>query len=115
MSKDTIQGIEESIKRSKKLVELGDSLERLRNHRDFKKVILEGFLEQEAIRLVHLKADPAFQTAERQASITTQIDGIGTFVQYLNTVMSLANLGAKGIEADEAAREELLAEESEDV
>lgn len=111
MSNDTIQSIEDSIKRNRKLVELGESLERLRGNRDFKKLVLEGYFEQEAIRLVHLKAEPAFQTADRQASITVQMDSIGTLVQFFNTTLQLANLGRKGIESDEVAREEILAEE----
>ena len=111
MSNEQIKGIEESIKHSKKLVDLGDSLERLRNNRDFKKIILDGYMEQECIRLVHLKSEPTFQTAEHQASIVTQMDGIGSLFQYLNKVLVQSNMAVRSIASDEAVREEILAEE----
>ena len=57
MSNEAINAIERDIKEARKHVELGDSLERLLNNRDFKKVIVEGYFEKEAARLVHLKAD----------------------------------------------------------
>lgn len=110
MSIDAIQEIELNISQAKKIVELGDCLERLRNNRDFKKVIQEGYFEQEAVRLVHLKSDISFQTPERQKSILTQIDSIGNLNQYFETVFHQARLASKAIEADEQTRDEILAE-----
>jgi CHAT domain-containing protein len=113
MSNDAIQEIELNISEAKKVVELGASLERLRNNRDFKKVIQEGYFQQEAIRLVHLKSDYSFQTPERQKSILTQIDAIGNLNQYFETVFHQASLARKAIEADEYTRDEILAEGAE--
>ena len=93
------------------MAELGDALARLRGNRDFKKVILEGFFEQEAVRLVHLKADSNMQSPESQKSILTQLDAIGTLAQYLRTVDMRANLAKKSIEYDEQTLEEIAAEE----
>lgn len=108
---DQIQAIESSIQRAKKEVDLGDALERLRNHRDFKKVILEDYFEKEAVRLVHLKSDPCMQKPEMQQSILAQMDAIGAFSQFLNTLLRRAELARKSILSDEEMREELLAEE----
>lgn len=105
-----IQAIELSMKRGQSLVDQGNALERLKTNKDFKKVILESYFEQEAIRLVHLKADPSMQTAEKQASIIKQMDAIGAVTQYFQTVLTLANMARKAMAADEEMRDELLAE-----
>lgn len=112
MSNDTVQEIEKNIKLAKKLVDLGNAVERLRQNRDFKAVVLDGYLAQEAIRLVHLKSAPEFQTPERQSSILSQIDAIGGFTQYLNTVVQQGAAASKSIAADEEAVAEILAEEN---
>jgi hypothetical protein len=113
MSNDTVQEIERNIKQAKSLVEYGDALERLKSNKDFKKIILEGFFEKEAIRLVHLKADRNMQNVDVQKSIITQMDAVGTLHQYFNTILVQANQASKSIAADEEARDELLAEELE--
>lgn len=111
MTFNELDVIERNISEAKKLVDLADSLERLRENRDFKKVVLEGYFEKEAIRLVLLKADPNFQTPERQDSIWSQIDAIGNLHQYFQTIYQQAAIARKSIEADEAIREEILAED----
>jgi hypothetical protein len=115
MTQDTIQKIELNIANAKKIVDMGTALERLSNNRDFKKVIQEGYFEQEAIRLVHLKADPNFQTIERQQSIITQMDAIGSLVEFFQTIKQKASMASKAIDADEEARDEILAEEMNNV
>lgn len=113
MTQDTIQEIEQNIRECKEIVELNVMLERLKANRDFKKLILEGYFRDEAVRLVHLKADPAMQTPQRQAAITLQIDAIGAVSSYLHTVAYNAQLATKGIEAGELARDEILAGDNE--
>lgn len=111
MSNDTVQQIEESIRQHKVAVELDKALQRLTQNRDFIQVIKTGYLEQEAIRLVHLKADPFMATPERQASIVAQIDAIGGLLAYFRTIGQNAIQALKNIEQDEAVRDEILAEE----
>lgn len=112
MTSDPVRQIEESIKRDKEHVELDKALERLEANRDFKTVIIEGYLEKEAIRLVHLKSAPAMQTPERQASVVAQIDAIGGLMQYFRVVGNNAAVALKSIESAEAERDELIAEEA---
>lgn len=109
-NEESVQAIEQSIKRAKAVIEFGKALERLRSNKDFKTVIMDGYFEKEAIRLVHLKAEPSMQKPESQQSIVSQIDAIGALHMFLNTAMFKADLAGKSIEADEAEREELLAE-----
>lgn len=67
MSTNQLKEIEDSIKSARKLVELGDTLERLKSNRDFRAIVLEGYFEKEAIRLVQAKSNPALQSAEMQS------------------------------------------------
>ncbi len=102
-----VKVLEDNIRESKKLVELGEALERLQSNRDFKKLIMEGFFEKEAIRLVHLKGDVNMQSAESQKSIINQMDAIGALSQYFFTVRYKAGMAAKAIAYDEETRDEL--------
>lgn len=110
MSEEVIQQLETNIQQDKKLVELGASLERLRSNRDFKKVILEGYFEQEAVRLVHLKADPNMQSADSQKSIVSQMDAIGSLAQYFYALQARSSMANKSLEANVEMRDEILAE-----
>jgi hypothetical protein len=111
MITEALQEIETSIQHSKQLADLGKSLERLANNRDFKAVFMSGYFEREAIRLVHLKSDPAMESSTRQQSIDNQIMAIGHVSAYLGEIRRQANLALKQLEQDEAMRDELLAEE----
>lgn len=102
-----IEQLEHSIQDAKQLVDLGNALERLLHNRDFKTLVLEGYFEREAIRLVHLKADPGMQTAQHQASIVSQMDAIGSFSAYLNEIRRQAMIAGKHIEESEEVLEEI--------
>lgn len=107
MNEQAIHEIELNLKEAKQFVDAGIALERLRNNRDFKKVFGEGYFKDEAVRLVHLKADPSMQAPEYQAAIVKQMDGIGCVTSYMNMVQHQASMAAKAIEADEEVLEEL--------
>ena len=111
MSTETISAIERNIEKAKAVLDFSAALERLRNNRDFKKVVLEGYFEQEAIRLVHLKSDPNMQAPAIKQSIESQIDAIGQLSQFFSTVLQKAAMAGRQIEADQATIEELAAEE----
>lgn len=107
---DVIQELEEDISKARKIIDMGDALERLMHNHDFKKVVMYGFFENEAVRLVHLKADPTMQSAELQESIIKQMDSIGKLNQYFRNIGVQADLASKAINAAELTREEILAE-----
>lgn len=101
-----IEQLEHVLQTAKQAEELGNALERLMKNRDFKSLILDGYLEREAVRLVHLKADPNMQTPERQAGILMQIDSIGALTSYLNGIRQQSAQGTKiRIEAEETLEE----------
>lgn len=109
---ETVRAIEANIAEAKKIVETGDALERLRSNRDFKRVIMEGYFEKEAIRLVHLKADPAMQSPDMQKSIIAQMDAIGSLNMFFTTVFQQASIARKAIVSDEETRDEILTEDN---
>ena len=82
----------------------------LSKNRDFNDVIDKGYFEEEASRLVLLKADPNLQKPEDQASIIRSIDAIGHFRQYLSTVVSMGRMMEKSLMDDMETRQELLVE-----
>lgn len=110
MSTDTINAIERNMKKAREVLEFSAALERLRGNRDFKKVVLEGYFEQEAIRLVHLKSDQNMQSPTIQQSIVNQIDAIGQLSQFFSTAVQKASMASRQIESDQDTIEELAAE-----
>lgn len=110
MSNDTVRQLEQNIREAKEILEIDKALQRLTQNQDFKKVIKQGYFEKEAVRLVHLKADPQMQTEASQKSIVAQIDAIGGLLSYFRTLGFNAMQAEKAIEADEVARDELLVE-----
>lgn len=108
-----VQHIERDIKASKKIIEVGDALSRLKSNRDFKKIVLEDYFEQEAIRLVHLKSDSNMQSTSSQEVILKQMDAIGTFKSYLQMVERNAELARKTLVFNEQMRDEILQGEEE--
>lgn len=112
MNNKTVQAIEENIRQAKLIAGKGEALERLRQNRDFKAVILDGYFKEEAIRLVHLKADPSMQSPDMQKSIIAQMDAIGSLNQYFTAVVQQGSIALKAISADEETRDEILAEEN---
>lgn len=106
-----IETLELNIKAAKKTAELGKSLDRLSRNRDFKNLILEGYFEKEAIRLVTLKGDPNMQDDESQRSLIKQMDAIGGLRQYMSAVVQLSRMAEKALIEDEETREQILAEE----
>ena len=111
MSNNMIDEIERNIRQSQQVIECGNAIRRLRNNIDFKTVIMVGYFEKEAIRLVHLKADQNMQSPVIQQSIVLQMDAIGAFSQYLNTTLFKADLADKSLIADQETVEQLAAEE----
>lgn len=104
---------EQQIKDAQSSMELGKCLASLSQNPDFKKVMIEGYLKNEAIRLVQLKADPSMASAENQAAIIRDIDSIGVIGQYFRTLEVLGIRAERSIaDAEQAIAE--INEEAED-
>lgn len=112
-TQEAIEELELNIHVAKRMVDRGAALARLHSNRDFKEVFIDGYFNQEAVRLVHLRADPNMQDADSIKTIEKSMDGIGALLQYCRTTEHQAMLAEKAIEADEVARAELLQEGAE--
>lgn len=105
-----LAALDRDAKALKAQIELGNALDKLRSNRDFNKLVTEGYLKDEAIRLVHLKSDPNMQSPEKQAAIMRDIDAIGALASFLLTIDQRANIARKQMPQLEETRTELLAE-----
>lgn len=72
-----------------------DALGRLEANADFKRLFIEGYFKDEAVRLVMAKADPSLQEPEAQAAILRDIDGIGSLRGYLGGLRLKARMAEK--------------------
>ena len=114
MSNSQIEQIEISIADAKKMIARADALQRLQKNKDFKNVIDEGYLKDEAVRLVHLKAHPNV-TPEMMVTIDRDINSVGSLRQHFAVIMMLADRAEQDIQANHEAREEVLAEDLEGI
>ena len=111
MTEAYIDQLGAAIEDSRKVRDFGAAIERLQKSGDFRAVVLKGYLEQEAIRLVQARTDSAMQKPEQQADLMRQIDAIACFKDFLRTRLMLAEHARGAIEEAESLREEVMAEE----
>lgn len=110
-TENDLQQIEVTLEQAQETLKRRDAVERLRNNKDWKLIVEDGYFSEEAVRLVLLKADHNMQSDELQKDIMKQIDGIGSFREFIRTIYQLGQLAQNTITADEQTREELLAEQ----
>lgn len=94
-TENQLNKLERDAKALKAQIDLGTALDKLRSNRDFNKVIAEGYLKDEAIRLVHLKGDPAVQSPASQASIIRDIDAIGSLASFFALIQRNTDIAKK--------------------
>jgi len=87
----TIQELEDAINKREQLKQLESSPL-------FKEVILEGYMEKNAIRIVHLKGSSNMQSDEHQKGLDHQIMGIAQLGEYFRAVYSMAAIAEKRLE-----------------
>jgi len=102
--------IENSINAHKQNVAIGEALQRLLRNRDFKRVIMEHYLRDEAVRAVKLMAAPECQNPTQQEALQKIIIGIGQLDQFLRVTLQIADRAQLAIQDDEAAYAEIAAE-----
>ena len=87
-------------------IEKSEALARLTANPDFKKVIVEGYLEKEAIRLASISATPHWDE-RRLANVMTDIKAISCLTQFLQKIERDGHLAKQTIEQlDEAGVDE---------
>lgn len=102
--------LELTVAEAKRSMELALALDRLRANKDFELVIGKGYFEQEAARLVLMKAEPSLQSGDNQKSLDNGIIAVGHLRQYFNKIYQFGQMAERAIEEANITREELLAE-----
>ena len=110
-SEEQLHKIEISLENAKKAIEVANALQRLHENPDFKRVILQDYLKDEASRSVMLKADPSMATVEKQKNVDDIITSIGGLYNYFGKVYRLGDMSIRALEADQNTKEEILEEQ----
>lgn len=105
-----LQAVEVSIEDAKEKIRKRDALKKLIDLPQFKEIVDEGYFKEEAVRLVHLKADYNMQDPQQQEFVIKAIDAIGVFRGYLSRIFQQGNSAENALKEYEATREEMLAE-----
>jgi hypothetical protein len=105
-----LQQIEVSLQECRGAIEKMEAFERLLNNRDFKLVIEQGFLQDEAVRSTWALADPELQGAENQEMLRRIQMGIGYLRQYFNKIVNQGRQAQKMIVDLEETRSEIMQE-----
>lgn len=105
-----LEQVELTIEEAKKSIERMEALKRLRQNRDFVSLLEEGYLQEEAARLVLAKAEPALQSEEQQKMLDNMITAVGYYRQYLNKIFQFGNHAQHAMSQHEQTRDEIMAE-----
>ncbi len=91
------QEIELELEVAKAAVNRQLAVERLMTNPDFKQIVIDGFLKEEAVRLVHLKGDKNYQDSFNQEMISKQMDCIGFLNGYFQVIKMQSDISEKAI------------------
>lgn len=108
MSQAHIDQLHRNITDNKAFVSLQQSLLRLQANRDFQTVISQGYLRDEAVRLVHARSNAALQSPLDQAALLRDIDAIGSLEAFFRKIEQQARQAVSHIDADEETIADLL-------
>jgi len=100
-----VKGLNADLAEMRNISELGEVLSRLEANSDWKKLIDEEYLKNEAVRLVHLLASPNMQGKEMQETILGDIRAIGAFRAFLQKVATFGHNAKSRIPEIEAELE----------
>jgi hypothetical protein len=114
------EAVEISIQEAQAQIDRSKQLSRLEKNKDFKALILEGLLRDDAIRQVMLRASPQLMApgagAETAAKgIEARMTMIGELNNYFRYIHIEGASAAAAMEEHESAHEELLAEQLQEI
>ena len=106
---EQLDSLEFSMDEAKHFISVKNSMLKLQNNRDFKKVITEYYFKEEAARLVMAKSSN--MNADQKIMIDNMIYGIGALNNWIESVMRRGAEMDQALNDHEKTREEILAEE----
>jgi|JI10StandDraft_1071094.scaffolds.fasta_scaffold05669_9 hypothetical protein len=90
---DPIDEIHGDMQRYRETVSLGAQYDILVKSPEFQKLVLEGYLKQQAVYLTHALGTPG----ANQAAIFEQLNAIGHFANYLETIKQQATAAQESL------------------
>lgn len=91
----TVEELHQRREELKKFSAKAEALTRLQNNADFKLVITDGYMEDEAIRLVHLLGDARFNSDDKKAAYREDFQermiGIARLSEYFRSIFQLSS------------------------
>lgn len=109
---DRITQLETSIEYAQKRVERGERVLALYDNTDFNEIVVKGYLEQEAIRMVGLYGSGS-GSPEQLKELEKDMHGIGAFRRFLVQLVQEGRQAKSDLEANKEALQEELAMEAE--
>ena len=90
----TVEELHQRREELKKFSARAEALTRLQNNADFKLVITDGYMEDEAIRLVHLLGDARFNSDDKKfvyrEDFQERMIGIARLSEYFRNIFQLS-------------------------
>lgn len=90
----TVEELHQRREELKKFSARAEALTRLQNNADFKLVVTDGYMEDEAIRLVHLLGDARFNSDDKKAAYREDFQermiGIARLSEYFRSIFQLS-------------------------
>lgn len=108
-----ILSVESDIENVKKAIRRMETLEKLTNTPEWKELIQDGYMRDEAARVVGLKGDIQMRMSGdvQREWLDDMLTGIGAFGQYLNFIRQAGSAAKQQLAQHEETRETLLAEQ----
>lgn len=99
-------------KEAEESIKLAEHLEKLHKNASFRKVILEGFLEQEAVRAAPLLAQPLNDHSRK--GVVDALTAIGVLRNYFGTIYRKGDASVTALEECDQVEAELLDDDIEE-
>ena len=109
-----IKVVEVTIEQAQATIKMRDTLTRLLNNDDFNTIISEGYFQNEAAKLVMLRAAPEMQDPEMRAVIDRQLDSIGYLRQHFLMINAFGRTAEKTLADNEETMAEILIGDTDD-
>lgn len=106
-----IEKIEISIDTAKKHINNAEAFKRLQKNADFKKIIEEGYFENNTTRLVFLMTDPQFESEAKQILLKNEMIAISGLFKYFKTITVMGDQYKQALLDDENTQSEILRED----
>jgi hypothetical protein len=110
MNTSVVNGLENQLKDAKDLIDRRNMALKLASNREFRKLVLEGFCEKDAARLVSEAGDPAL-TPQQRADAFEMAKAGGHLKRYLSACFQMGAAAERDLEELEATLAEARVEE----